>query len=195
MFNKSPEEISKKYGMNNNSGQWMKLKEGENRIKIVSDFEDYGIHYIPAEKKSYICIGRENGCPYCAKGLTPTAQFMGYVIDRADNRVKLLHVGWTIYKAISDLQASVDYGFDGLPPYDIIINKTGSGIDTQYTVMPSRKDTPLTEEEKEMVKRYTKTSVKEILDKMKSKITPVKIDNNGEVEPAADDDLPTLTEN
>lgn len=72
-------------------------------------------------------------------------------------------MGWTIVKAISDLENDKEYTFDketGLPNYDITIKKTIKGdgsraSDFNYSVIPSRKDTPLTKEEKEEISKLT----------------------------------------
>jgi hypothetical protein len=46
---------------------------------------------------------------------------------------------------------SEQYRFDNLPPYDVTINKKGSGLETEYKVLPDRTDTPLTEKEMALI--------------------------------------------
>ena len=151
-------------------GNWMRLKEGDNKIRIVSEFEPYGSHYVRAEQKSYICVGKENHCRFCERGLMPRVQYIGYVIDRADGRVKLLQIGHQIFSQIGQYAKNPDYAFDVLPDYDITINKSGSGLNTTYTVIPARKNTPLTDEEKKMVAEKMKRTPKEIIESRKAKL-------------------------
>lgn len=162
-------EVKKNYGIKD-SGNWMKLKDGSNKVRIVSDFADYGIHSIKDNGKyrSEVCIGKDNGCYYCSQGSPVKVQFLGWVIDRADNQVKLLRIGWVIASQIKAYQESEEYGFKDLPPYDIDIVRSGEGLDTDYNVIPARKDTPLTPEEEEMIAKVVKDP-REIIDKMKEK--------------------------
>jgi len=169
MFN-NLNEVKKNYGIKE-GGNWMKLKDGSNKVRIVSDFADYGVHQVVQNgqfKKSVICIGKENGCYYCSQGLPVKVQFLGWVIDRADNQVKLLRIGWTIANQIKAYQKSEEYGFQGLPPYDMDIIRSGEGLDTDYDTHASRKDTPLTPEEKKMIEEIVKDP-REIIEKMKEK--------------------------
>ncbi|HEY0089769.1 MAG TPA: hypothetical protein VGB37_13055, partial [Candidatus Lokiarchaeia archaeon] len=113
---KDYKEIAKKYGVGKD---WLTLEQGDNKVRIVSTFEDYGNHYNPATKKSIICIGKDEGCVACAKGLKPNVQFLGWAIDRKDNKVKLLRIGYTVFQMLGDYQKSEDYGFEDIPSYDI----------------------------------------------------------------------------
>jgi len=170
MFTKTKEELQKEYGVKDRS-DWLNLKQGSNKVRIVSDFVDFGVHSVRegGKYKSVICVGKDNGCPYCAKGLKPRVQFLGWVIDRKDGKVKLLKIGWTIAEKIRALQESEDYGFEHLPGYDIDIVRRGEGLDTEYDVIPARKDTELTEQEREEVMKKVKNP-QEIIDAMKNKV-------------------------
>ena len=127
------------------SGEFMTLKQGENKIRVVSEFEQFQAEF----------QGKLKG------------RFMGYVIDRTDGRIKQLTVGPQIFGAIGELSLSSEYGFDGLPPYDVIIKKTGDGIDTEYTVIPARQNTELTSEEKAQLE--TSRPIIEIVENMQKK--------------------------
>ncbi len=96
-------------------------------------------------------------------------QFLVWVIDRSDAKVKMLRYGAMIQKQISELSKSEEYGFDDLPKYDLTITKSGKGLETEYGVMPARQDSPLTQEEKNAVTDKVKP-VKEIIDAMKNKV-------------------------
>lgn len=167
---KDYDSIPKKYGIG--GGDWMKLQEGDNKIRIVSEFEDYGTHYNPTTKKSIVCLGKEK-CEVCLSDPDnkPRVQFLGWVIDRKDNKIKLLRIGFKAHKQIGELAKSEDYGFDEVPEYDVTIKKTGQGLDTDYSVLPARQNTSLTEEEEQAVSEKVKKSPKEIIEKMKAKIS------------------------
>jgi hypothetical protein len=135
------------------SSKYLKLHEGENKIRIVSEAGVMGKHWI--EKKTIICIGKDEGCSGCETGNDPKPVWLCYVIDRTDNKIKLAEFGYTIIQQIQKLAQSEEYKFDVIPPYDITIVKTGSGLETEYTVIASRKDTPLTAEEEFEIKRLT----------------------------------------
>ena len=179
---KSQKEIQEKYGIKDKKGNWLNLQQGDNKVRIVSDFVDYGVHTFKdkdGKYKSVVCIGKENECPYCANKVPVKVQFLGWVIDRKDGEVKLLKIGWAIAQQIRSLQDSEDYGFDDLPPYDINILKSGEGLNTTYTVLPARQNTPLTEDEQNKIKEVVKDP-QEIIDKMKEKALSIIPEPSGE---------------
>lgn len=112
------------------SGGFMTLKQGENKVRVVSEFEQFEDEF----------QGK------------PKTRFMGYVIDRVDGQIKPLTTGPQIFSQLGELSVSSEYGFDGIPPYDVIIKKSGEGMDTEYTVMAARKNTELAEAEQLLVK-------------------------------------------
>jgi hypothetical protein len=144
----------------------MNLERGENKIRILSEFEDYGTHY--DNKKSVVCLGKDK-CSYCQNGERAKVQYLGWVIDRKDGEIKLLRFGSSVSKQITELARSDEYGFDSVPDYDLTIKKTGEGLETEYVVIPARKSTVLTEDEK--VRYLDKfKSPKDIIEKMKEKV-------------------------
>ena len=127
-------------------GDFMKLQQGENKVRLVSEFEQFQDSY----------QGK------------PTQRFMCYVIDRKDGKVKPMTVGASIFSRVGELSLSTEYGFTtNLPPYDVIIGKTGQDLATEYTVHPARTNTDLTEEEKAEVAKLK--PVTEIIQKMLAK--------------------------
>lgn len=109
------------------SGNSYKLKEGQNRIRLMS-----------------LCLAH----PGEFKG-TKTFKWLCYVLDRRDQKVKPFFMAHTIYKAIEALQSEPDYAFVEVPmPYDLTITAKGAGTkEVEYSVIPARKETPLTPEE------------------------------------------------
>jgi len=174
---KNYKETGEKYGVGGETN-WMNLEEGPNKIRIVSEFEDYGTHFDQKLNKSITCIGKEKGCEYCKSGAKPRVQFKGWVIDRKDKKIKLLTIGYKIYQQIGEFANSDQYGFDGMPNYDITINRNGVGLGTKYNVIPDRKDTLLTTEETNEINQLQLVS--EIIENMKSKVSGAEEEINPE---------------
>ena len=114
------------------TGSYFKAKEGDNKVRLVSEFILHASSY----------QGR------------PTKKFVGYVIDRTDGAIKPAFLAKTIIDIIADLQLSGDeYGFEEVPmPYDINIKATGAGTkEVQYSVIPARSNPELTEDQKKAI--------------------------------------------
>lgn len=129
-------------------GSYLKLKHGENKIRIVSEAEVFGKHF--KNKKSTVCLGKEE-CDLCQEGDKPKPSWLMWVIDRTDGNLKMLEAGYQIISQIQKMAQSSEYGFEDLPNYDIIIQKEGEALETEYTVTPARKDTELTIEERKNI--------------------------------------------
>jgi len=129
---------------------YFKPIDGSNKIRIVSEIMDYGSHFIKEEKKSHICLGAED-CKYCKSGEKPKLRYLCWIIDRADNGLKLYEFGHSIMKQLLGLAKNEDYEFETIPPYDITISKKGSALDTEYTLVAARNNTPITPEEQELI--------------------------------------------
>ena|SRR3990167_8645992 len=114
-----------KYGSYQPRSQFMRLEQGENKVRLLTEPEQFTSVYNDKE----------------------TTRFVAYVIDRKDGEIKPFTFGASIIGQIALLANGTEYGFTDTPPYDIIINKKGSDLATEYTVSPARKDTPLTKAE------------------------------------------------
>jgi len=170
------DKVAKQYNVGGSG--FFKIKAGQNRVRIVSEYEPFGNHYIKEEKKSYTCSGKEE-CKYCKAGLKPGLRFLIWIIDREDNDIKIAQFGYMIISQIKELAVSEDWKFDSVPDYDMTIKKEGEGLATEYFVQPTPNKSPLTEEEKSLVLDKVK-DLKEIITKMKEKSngTPPVIDVN-----------------
>jgi hypothetical protein len=131
-----------KFGEFKPRSAFLKLQDGENKVRFVSEAEEFNSVY----------EGRAS------------QRFVAYVIDRTDGEVKSFTFGATIMKSISALANSQEYGFPDLPPYDVIIIRKGTGKETEYTVNAARKDTALTEIELKMISEQK--SIKELSTKL-----------------------------
>lgn len=149
-----------------NQTDFYQLTQGKNKIRLISLLYPMGQHYVPAEKKSHICIGKDNGCKYCEAGIKMNLKHLCYVIDRDNGDIKKFQMPYTVVKALHEFADSEDYAFDEMPNYDITISKKGEKLNTEYTVIPA-KESNLTEEEFEKVNALD--DLGEILTKWKEK--------------------------
>ena len=126
------------YGpMNKGGGDWFKVSEGENRIRLMSELEPIAKHFNKAGYKG-VCIGKEN-CPGCKEDNKPSIKFLCWVIDRKDETLKIAELPYTIVQAVQAYQESPEWTWEGFPmPYDITINAKNAGTtDVVYTVVGS----------------------------------------------------------
>jgi len=155
-------------------------KEGRNVIRIlppVGDmeyfFQTVGRHYFPPDgKKNVYCPNftsdGELSCPVCelvtqlktagekkmADDLKLRRNFWMNIINRDDvgAGVLIYTPGIIVFSELSSLISDPDYGdiTDINNGYDIIIEKSGTGRDTEYHVKPRPKVTPLTDDQDEL---------------------------------------------
>lgn len=125
---------------------YVKLQTGENRMRVVGLPYEVEVHWedtVDGQKKRIVCLGV--GCPICKAGHVPQKKFQVLVIDRTDNKLKILEGGNSIFRQIKDYAMDEDFGDP--TKYDIKIKKEGSGRETKYTIMASPKKSELTQEE------------------------------------------------
>lgn len=163
-------QVEEEYKIGGGNAGFMKLEEGENNVRIVSEFEVRGIHQFKNEKgrfESHVCVGKAKGCIYCSAGSKITVKYLGWVIDLKDDKFKLLEIGHTIFKQLGEFQNDPDYIFDSIPDYNVKIKRTGKGLDTEYQVIPSPKRNTLPEEKLAEVAKLK--SIADIIKAMKEK--------------------------
>lgn len=150
---------------------WMQLEDGDNLVRFLSDEEgnfyfETGYHYISQGKEKvavvcnkvhagepcYICDviselnkSKDKGDKALAKELQAKSRVFFNVVDRADKKVKVLGAGNSIFKELLKYFADEDWGdlTDPETGHDVVINKSGSGLDTEYSVMPKPKPSKL----------------------------------------------------
>lgn len=138
-------------------GDIYKYQEGDNRIRLMSECLAHTSEYQGKRNFKWLC----------------------YVIDRRDGRVKVHFMPHKIYKAIEALQINPDYAFDEVPmPYDITVHAKGAGTkDVEYSLIPARRETPLTDDEHDDLDNQTP------LDEIQQKLIE-KQQKNGSAAPA-----------
>lgn len=160
-FTKYKDE-SKRLGIS--TGDYYKLSQGENKLRVLTAPEAFAQHFIGKGIKPAPCT---TGCGYCLKGAKKGVKIALYILDRSDEVIKLAELPYSIFTGIGELAISSEYGFKGLPPYDLIITKTGEMLETKYSVMAGRNEAPITEAQKKEL-----AGKKPILEYLKAKMTP-----------------------
>lgn len=150
---------------------FMELKEGDNLVRFLSDDEgnfyvETGYHYLRQGKevKAIACNRLTDGseCYICdvvhelykskseadkklAKEWRAGSRIFFNIVDRADGEVKVLGAGNTIFKELLKYFADPDWGdlTDQSQGHDVVITKTGTGLDTEYSLMPKPKPSKL----------------------------------------------------
>ena len=118
-------------------GSFAKLEKGENRFRILSDIVS-GFEYwkiLPDGKKAP--VRSKSPVDMDFSDIPPNEKVRNFWIFAVwkDERVQVLEITQkSIQKAISSFISDEDYG-DTLN-YDIVINRTGDGLDTEYTITP-----------------------------------------------------------
>src|SRR3990167_10467411 len=142
-FSENYKKAEKEYNLGR--GEYFKMKEGQNKVRLVS-----------------ICLPHSS--EYKGK---PTFKWLCQVLDRADGKVKPFFMPVIIYKGIEALQLSDDFGFDGVPmPYDLVLTAKGAGTkEVNYAVLPS-KEKPLTSAEYQIIANTP--TVQELQQKIKN---------------------------
>jgi len=185
-------DVAKEYGIGGKKGGWYEAQEGENRIRVVSGFEVLAKYWANGKMLGIasskvpppMTTDKETGEPVPMK---PSVKFLMYVIDRKDGKVKVAEFGWSIVDAMRKLSQNEEYGFEGLPPYDMILTKTvkngGKNIsDTSYQVLPARANSTLTDEE--MGEIAGLTPIEEVVKRIKAQAMGV-----GDEDTSAEDEL------
>lgn len=135
---------------------WFKMKEGTNQFRILTEpelmFESF---------KMGIC--------YHQCGFEGSPKYLARILDRADNKVKLYKIPFTIFETISGFEQDDELTFSSFPmPYDVKVNAVGAGTkEVKYTVMPSMKQVPV--DEAILADIAKQSSIKEVIGKMQEK--------------------------
>ena len=183
------EEMEKAGSEMGGTSDFYKFREGDNKMRILTE------PTIQVSRFGYgICY---EGAPYCkadameaeyqkkiqeakAAGKTEdeikkikrpmlTKKWMAWAIDRATGKLILVTLPYGVAKTLGEFKASDEAGFSAWPmPYDVNIKAKNAGkVTVEYQFIASQKLYPVTEAELEDLAK--KTSVEQILDKMKTK--------------------------
>lgn len=163
-------EATEQYKPTGGSGFWGKLEEGDNRLRLVSDYRYIGYHWMGKGTPSQVCLNQaknDDKCPLCRQKKTvngkeypntPNARFIVNCIDLTDTSdiaIRHYEFPYAVIDAINGYALDPDYKFDELPEWDMIINKEKKGEkQVDYTVRAARKNRPLTEHEQKLMEDF-----------------------------------------
>jgi hypothetical protein len=134
---------------------FLALKEGSNKIRIISNPTQFYVHWVvdsTNSKRKVNCAVEE--CPVCFRGQeTDRAQvrWMVKALDRVENKIKLLELGPQLFKAIKQYYNEPEWG--DVRGYDLNIKRGPKGSNPLYTVLPGNKS-PLQAAEKKLYEDF-----------------------------------------
>jgi hypothetical protein len=161
--------------------EFKQLEEGDNLVRLIGHYIFKNVHYSKEWGRSYVVCGGD-GCPACSSGNLPKIHYYINILDRKDDKMKILKFGITLKRKFQNIVQK--YG--DITTYDIIITRKGLNLDTKYEVLPMKESKPITDNlKKYMIDNFvdletkfeTPTSAK-ILEMMSS-------DSNGQSRPQA----------
>lgn len=133
--------------------KFLKLNPGDNRVRICSMPAE--VRYVQTSKKGekyatkYI-ESDEQAKEEQAKGKQIKYKYAYIVISRVDGKVYVMEIAASVMRQIYTYATNKEYGDP--QNYDITVKKEGDGLQTKYTVIPSPKQSPITDEEKKLIK-------------------------------------------
>ncbi len=139
-----------KYDMPSGSGNFLKLEDGDNRIRITTKAMEIPHHDTSKGGKysTQLCPGKDK-CELCKENRPIKFKFAFLVINRKDGKPYVYEAPVTVFRQIVACDTNKEYG--DIREYDITISKEGVGRQTAYTIMPSPKKSKLTDEEVRMI--------------------------------------------
>ena len=133
-----------KYDMPSATGNFLKLEDGSNKLRLCTKPLEVPYHEIPGAKyATQVCPG--NGCELCKLNKPKKYKFAFQVLNRKDGKPYIYEAPLTVFKQLVLLDNDPEYG--DFREYDITITKEGIGRNTTYSIMPSPKKSEITDEE------------------------------------------------
>lgn len=154
-----------------NKDVWLRLSDGENVLRLVTQPHQYLVHKYKKEgdpgfgQKVY-CSAIHGSCPVCALGKEESKakrRWLLGVISRKDNTYKILDISWAVFQQIRKLSTG-RWGDPTKYDIDIVVDRKG-GPQDYYTVQPIEKS-PLSAEDQQLIEKERD------LDDLKRKVTP-----------------------
>lgn len=122
---------------NPRGGNWFKMQEGDNQMRIMVEPEVLYERY-----RVGIC--------YTDCGYRGTPKYLTWILDRADKQFKLWKMPFTLFEQLAGLQMDEDFQFSEFPmPYDIKVSAKDAGskeVKYQFIGKPAKE---LSQSEKE----------------------------------------------
>lgn len=132
---------------------FMNLEQGDNEIRVLSKPYQFVVHWVKdatgTTRKVRCAI--EN-CPLCKKGEKTQYRWFLRVLDRKSGQPRILEISSQIYLGIKNHVNNPKWG--DVTAYDICVNRGPKGSQPLYTVMGDPNKSPLTDDEKTLVKNF-----------------------------------------
>ena len=117
---------------------FMQLKEGQNRVRVISKPYQFTVHWatdVTGSNRKVKCALQD--CPLCKQGVKAQTRWYIGVIDRVDNKAKILEISAQIMKGLKNTAGDPDWGDPR--KYDVNIQRGPKGAQPLYTVLPKPK--------------------------------------------------------
>lgn len=124
---------------------YIKFDEGSTPIRIISK-GFIGLQHGLRSARGWVNLGlctEDDTCPHCKQGNEAKRFWKWVVVDRKENQVKLLDAGIMLGDAICQLIMKEDKDGGG-KKFDIIVNRVGEKLKTQYKVRKATNSLPIT---------------------------------------------------
>ena len=169
MSNWGNKEAAEEYKPKGGGGFWGKLEEGDNKLRLVSDYRYIGYHWQGQGRPSVTCLNQGKGDDKCAlcrttKEIngkiypnTPSAKFVVNCIDLDGENTNIKHYEfpYAVIDAINGYALDPEYKFTDLPGWDMVVTKETKGEKkVDYKVRAARQNRDLTPEEEAMIEGF-----------------------------------------
>lgn len=112
-----------------------KFKDGENRIRILGDRAEGFQIWSPQDNRMFKGTSRNELAEYESDKNWPKETWVMPVWDYAEQAVRILSINQkSIREGLQELEDDADWG--STQGYDVVINKSGTGLETRYSVVP-----------------------------------------------------------
>jgi hypothetical protein len=174
----------------NGKDSFLRLIPGTNIVRVLTAPFQYYQHkmtYPGGKKYGYRVTCAGEGCPLCKDGDKAKIRWFIGVIDRKENRFKILDIGKSIFKDIQTHASDSDWGDPSRYDMDIVVDPNG-GATNYYSVVckPPRPlsagDLVMQEENAEVLpRRATPPSPEKVQERVDSIMEEISFSNAGSV--------------
>jgi len=126
---------------------YFRPQDGQNRIRVVSEPVEVWKAFDKETKTARVYVTAEGA----KADREARRRHMVYVINRANGALQIAEFGPSVMQQFVDLATNDEYKFDSLPPYDMILTKAGSGMETTYNLVAARQNTELLPTEHKLI--------------------------------------------
>jgi len=138
-----------KYDIPSGSGNFLKLEDGANKIRICTKALEVAYHEDKSGGKYSTTVCSDEACELCKAGKPKKFKYAFLVLNRKDGKPYVYESPITVFRQIVAYETNAEYG--DIRKYDITINKEGIARNTTYTIMPSPNKSELSDKEVTMI--------------------------------------------